>query len=374
MKLPIHSLTGLRFFAAVWVLSLHFREVTVTRVWEYPLADDFLSKGWLGVDLFFVLSGFILSYVYHETFSKTVPGSSYRTFILFRIGRIYPVHLVTFLIMMALLGAQLALSGGTDHPERFTPAMVLTTVTMTHSWVPGILTPNMPSWSISAEFFAYLLFPFLVVLIARLRYGAAVFIALGLGFAFLYQALLPFDSGLIRVMAGFLVGMGAFRLGHLEVPAPLQRWGSLIVVVLIGLWATVSVVPSLPIGVVLFATLIVVLTGQRDVIARFLSLPTMIYLGEISYSLYMVHWPARAVVRTALEKAGLIDSISPALVVLIYSATAMIGAILMYHLVEQPGRRAIRAIALRDVSSKRPAPVPPPSTVVVPPRTTPPAN
>jgi len=352
MRPPIHSLTGVRFFAAAWVVALHFGEITPTHTVKYPIADNFVSKGGLGVDLFFVLSGFILSYVYTETFSRSVRSSDYRTFILFRIGRIYPVHLVTFLFMMLLLGAQLALSGGTAHPERFTSVMVVSTLTMTHAWIPGVVSPNLPSWSISAELFAYLLFPMLIVLIARLRAGAALFIVTGILLATTYESL-PFDAPLVRVMAGFLVGMGAFRLGHIEIRGRLQRWGGLIAVALIVCWVVSSAAPRLELGVVLFAALIVLVRSTNDLAGRFLALPALVYLGEVSYSLYMVHWPVRAVLRQAFASVGVADSVHPGLISLSYWVTSILAAIAMYHIIEQPGRRWIRAIAVRSRVSNR---------------------
>jgi peptidoglycan/LPS O-acetylase OafA/YrhL len=265
--------------------------------------------------------------------------------------------------MMLLLGAQLSIeSGGTAHPERFTPVMVISTLTMTHAWIPGVVSPNMPSWSIAAEFFAYLLFPMLIVVISRLRRsGAALFIAAGVALAVTYDALLPHDSALIRVMAGFLVGMGAFRLGPIELPGMLRRWGGLLAVALVVIWASGSATPSLHIGVVLFAVLIVLVRGSGDVTGRFLALPPLVYLGEVSYSLYMVHWPVRAVLRQAYVSTGLLDAVHPGLIVLSYWVVSILAAIAMYHVIEQPGRRWVRALAVRPDRSRRVVPVPAPA-------------
>src|ERR1700680_2224405 len=65
----IDSLTGLRAIAAAWVMLMHFREITPTRVWEFPVLDALIVNGAYGVDIFFVLSGFILCHVYASPFN-----------------------------------------------------------------------------------------------------------------------------------------------------------------------------------------------------------------------------------------------------------------------------------------------------------------
>jgi len=94
-----------------------------------------------------------------------------------------------------------------------------------------------------------------------------------------------------------------------------------------------------------FAALIIFLSCENDLLARPLASRLIVYLGEISYALYMIHWPVRTVIRTAIEKAGLSGSISPPIIILVYSAVALIGAALLHAFVEKPGRRLIRNLA-----------------------------
>ena len=156
----LDSLTGVRIFAAVWVMLLHFRTVDDVTTFRYPLIDGLILHGNLGVDLFFVLSGFILSHVYFEQFRNRVRGGAYQSFISFRFARLYPVHLVTFLIMMALYVAQLVVAGrsSVEVPQRYSAMSIVQSLTMTHAWWGQDTTPNIPAWSISSEWFAYLLF------------------------------------------------------------------------------------------------------------------------------------------------------------------------------------------------------------------------
>jgi peptidoglycan/LPS O-acetylase OafA/YrhL len=346
----LDSLTGLRILAAVWVMLHHFRSVTPTRTWEFPLVDRFILQGMYGVDLFFVLSGFILSHVYFEQFSRRAERADVRSFITFRFARLYPVHIATFLIMVMLFFGEKVLTGvsSAEDPGRYSARAFISTLTMTHAWwgttaTPNFAvdtTPNVPAWSISAEWFAYLLFPVLCLIIARLRWAPLIFMVVGCGLATVWDELI--GSPLIRVMAGFLVGMATYQLvRHSPKLARIPALGT-VVVVLIVLWATLGGSPRVEIGILLFAALVLALTSDRDWLGRVLSRRAMVYLGEVSYAVYMVHWIARVVVRGTVEKAGVLESIPPGLLVAIYVAVTMLAAVLLYHFVERPWRRRLR--------------------------------
>jgi len=337
----IDSLTGLRGVAAGWVILMHFRDITPTRVWEFPILDTLIVNGEYGVDIFFVLSGFILSYVYTASFQRSVSADQVRRFIVYRFARIYPVHLVTFAVMLALLAVKLMTSGSGGLPERYDPLTIATTLTLTHAWVPGIQTPNMPAWSISAEWFAYLLFPPLCFFLSYRKWTPVLYVAMGLGLAFFA----PLGNYcLTHVLSGFLIGMAAYRA------MPAARW--LKIGRYAGLGATAAIVfwaqgpaPRVEIGLLLFAALIVTLTDPRDLLSRLLSWRAVVYLGEISYSLYMVHWPARVAVRNGLQVFGILDTLPPALVVSAYVLVAFVGAVASFHFVELPGRAFVRKAA-----------------------------
>jgi peptidoglycan/LPS O-acetylase OafA/YrhL len=143
----IRGLTGLRGIGALWVVLFH---LTFGR--GIPVID----LGFLGVDLFFILSGFVLSYV-SITNIDTVPR--YLEFLRQRLTRIYPLHLFTLCILAMIVLFVPGFSERYNVP-RFEPDAFVASLLLIQNWfywLPGCW--NAPSWSLSAEWFAYLTFP-----------------------------------------------------------------------------------------------------------------------------------------------------------------------------------------------------------------------
>ena len=149
----IRPLTSLRICAALWVLVYHFRNHLDLGLDRFGLA----FKGYLGVDLFFILSGFILSHVYTRAWAER--RFHYGSFLWARLARVYPVHLVTLGATIAIWLVALRLGVGFE-PQAFDPRMLPQHLLLVHAWgTTPTVQWNFPSWSISAEWFAYLCFP-----------------------------------------------------------------------------------------------------------------------------------------------------------------------------------------------------------------------
>jgi peptidoglycan/LPS O-acetylase OafA/YrhL len=334
----IDSLTGLRAIAAAWVMLMHFREITPTRVWEFPVLDALIVNGAYGVDIFFVLSGFILCHVYASQFNASFNAGQVWQFLVYRFARIYPVHLVTFVMMLALFAAKLITTVSNALPDRYDPVTIITTLTLTHAWFPGIQTPNMPAWSISAEWFAYMLFPLLCIVLLYTKWTAVLYFAMGLLFAVLEPLC---NYSLAHVLSGFIIGMAAYRIMTVARWVTIGRFAGSAVAAAVLFWAQ-GTAPRVEIGLLLFAALMISLSDSRDILGCFLTLRPIVYLGEISYSLYMIHWPARVVVRNSFQLIGILETLPPGLVVDTYVLVTLIGAVTSYHFVELPGRALLR--------------------------------
>lgn len=337
--------------AAVWVVLFHFRDDVLALAPWLSFADTFMGAGYLGVDLFFPLSGFILAYNYADS-KGTFSWSRTVAFVRNRFARVWPVHVVALhvdLLMAAVVGSLGVGEGG----HRRTPAAYVENVFMVQNWWNDRPSFNGPAWSISSEWFAYLCAPVLFVLVARVwRARSALVLAAGSYAVMLgvYAAFALPNGNLeqlffVRILGEFIGGMflclawlrGGARLGRLAwalplvvaVPAlvPAAAGGDYWMAPALGL--TVAVVAS---GAGWFGSL--------------LSRAGMVAAGEASYCLYMTHYLLRDVVRWLREwgdgawwSAGL----AVAGIVVVLGAAAW-G---MHVLVERPARRLLQARASR---------------------------
>lgn len=175
MSRQIGSLTGIRGIAALWVAIFHSR-----LVFNIPAAwwKASIEHGWAGVDLFFVLSGFILMHAHGEEFVR-VGSAAWKRFLGGRLVRIYPLNFVVLLGIVAIThgGQDVALISDTRH---FLAAF-LATATLVTMWLPANWTLNPPVWSLSAELVGYVAFPALAVGLMHLRRSSAIVAAVSFG-------------------------------------------------------------------------------------------------------------------------------------------------------------------------------------------------
>ena len=153
----LHALTGLRFAAALLVAFSHFPEMIPID----GLAAGLEREGAAGVTIFFVLSGFVLTYRYGETFRLSTTGTG--TFIRARAARIVPMCVVALLVTTVTI----ALVTGPD-PLRTVRSWIIN-LFMLQSLMPTheMNNWNVPAWSVSAELVFYCVFPFFVYLVLR---------------------------------------------------------------------------------------------------------------------------------------------------------------------------------------------------------------
>src|SRR5580693_8695011 len=214
------SLTPLRGIAAVWVVIFHF-------CWYFPAVHPerytgAVYKGYLAVDMFFVLSGFVITHVYKEGFAQRVTGRRYRDFLKARVARIYPLHITALLLFVATATAERAASyalRGSFEPipllgERSLGGFLANLVMLQGLWARE-LSWNDPSWSISLEFLAYLLFPLLFPVLwragpaAKAGLGGLLLVALGWLAYRTGDYLTPWTGtyAILRCLPEFLAGM-----------------------------------------------------------------------------------------------------------------------------------------------------------------------
>jgi peptidoglycan/LPS O-acetylase OafA/YrhL len=159
------TLTSLRFFAALWVVLYHFLDQLPEWIADLLVPLHFGPRA---VDFFFILSGFILAHVYQP--SIEAGRFSLRSFYVKRFARLYPVHLAMLALVIGLFFAA-RLAGMEIHSAgKYDFSRLWMHLLAVHAWFPhGTNSFNIPSWSISAEFFAYLLFPLMAAAMLRIR-------------------------------------------------------------------------------------------------------------------------------------------------------------------------------------------------------------
>lgn len=257
-----------------------------------------VTNGFLFVDFFFVLSGFVIAASYQ---SKLVEGYSIVKFMLLRVGRLYPLHI--FMLAAYLIVATAKYFSGS--PSNYTPLQFLGSALLLQAWEPHPgtdLNPwNPPSWSISAEFWTYLIFAVSCLAFRRkslVAFGALILLAAPvLLFASDRAMNVCFNgSGIARCVYGFSFGVVAYsfwQTNWLSAVKNSRGLATLAEVICIAACMTiVSIAGSSKFGLlcpIVFSATVVVFAYQAGAISRLLLMPPLVLIGTLSYSIYMTH-------------------------------------------------------------------------------------
>jgi peptidoglycan/LPS O-acetylase OafA/YrhL len=346
-RAQIPELTSIRGIAAIWVVLLHYNNDIAALFPEPAAVRRFMESGWLGVDVFFALSGFVIAYNYADSL-KVFRSATYREFLRARLARIYPVHVATLVALVPMIVVARKLGARFDS-RVYTAPQFVQNLLLVHAWVPEFkLSWNYPSWSISVEWLLYLIFPILAIMIGRLRDKRHTVLAIALSTtatALLVPATInsPFHE-LIRGVPQFVTGCLIYRLRD-QLRSFAWRSRSAVIWAL-GIAAIVAT--QLPgVGLSLFlliVPLIIATLGIPSGRDRFLSSAPMMLLGEVSYSLYMTHMLVQKLVYGALPVAPWIGGslVTRIGILLIYAALLAAATAVCYVLIERPARRALR--------------------------------
>lgn len=343
----IKPLTSLRFFAAFWLLLFFFW----SRIDGVP-RPLIIENGNLGVDLFFILSGFVLAHVY----GPQVSNGQYlhKSFLWARIARVYPTHIVTFLMMFAMF--LVAIIRGSEFDQNaFNVSHIPYHLTLTQAWgYIGGDTWNFPSWSISAEWFAYLTFPATFWLASKFKNspiaGLFLVFAVFYGFYALTKGInveltnMTWQGGVVRILPSFLGGIMLWFIGNNGIFNPKYARIALIInVLLLAIICSTMNAPyivwPLLLGVVFFLAETTKTPNQE-----ILGTKLFVYLGEISFSMYMVHLPVDIVTCRIIKKlaGGLHLETQGAICLVIGIIMTMIVAAISHALIEKPARDYLR--------------------------------
>lgn len=292
------ALTSIRFALALGVVLFHYQ---LQWPWDSMASTGILNRARLGVDAFFILSGFVLTHAYRQALEER--RLDYRRFLAARFARVYPAHIAVLAFVLVMVGAATLIGAEFDH-GLYNPLGLLTTLLLVHAWLPETVVAewNGPSWSLSAEWFAYLAFPafaWVGLVLARrpwvlLALSGLVFLVLDL----IYQAVFgdvvvhaELNMGVLRIIPEFLYGIGLYRLGQRL--RPTRQWAigaawlsAITLLALMHLKADDRIVVAAAGPLILSLGLLSKASADRA-----LAQPWMLAGGEASYALYLVHMP-----------------------------------------------------------------------------------
>ncbi len=346
---PLPALTGLRFFAASYVVIFHTRVASALLASGHPFAGRFFRNGYLAVAVFFIVSGFILAYTYRGQMRG--PRAAVR-FWEARFARLWPAYAFSLLCS--------SLPGMAAPPF----LLALATVCMVQAWNPWhpefAGAWNFVCWTLSVEAFFYLVFPAVQRAVERLSWRVlwllgfsvlALAVGLNVSARTLGESVYPPPWNLLPLplihLPEFLIGvlLGNLFLAREEREAqatpthwPLFTAGGL----LLSMVALATVHGrSTSLALVPFSLLVAGLALETSIVARLLSHPLLLLGGAISYSMYLLQTPVRQWVHA-------VPFLQVGAVGLIFVPLVLVPlAYLAYRFVEEPARLRLRRLFLR---------------------------
>jgi len=346
----------------------------------------FLRSSFLFVDFFFVLSGFVISHAY---LAKLESAKGLRAFVIRRFGRLWPLH-ATILLAFIVINLLIAAANSTGiragevafAPENFPPQAILTNAFLIHGLgIHDTTSWNAPSWSISAEFFTYLVFAALCYLLAGktvLLRATAVLVSLLCAAILLTRSPkyidTTFEYGFVRCLFGFLVGYLTYCIWQ---RSSRRSSSGLELVALATAAAFVWTAAGSSVSVaapLVFAFVVWTFANESGAVSVLMKRKWALRIGLWSYSIYMVHWLAlvgfgrqpiivlERVTDMSLQITREMPDGPPIQLVLLgnqwvtdayallYGITVIAIAAFTYRFIEQPGRRFFNSLSQKRLA------------------------
>jgi peptidoglycan/LPS O-acetylase OafA/YrhL len=360
-------LDGLRIIAACAVVVLHYSDYVKDR----PAGRFMVDHTWhfnLFVDLFFVVSGFVIARQYLDRVGE---AASTGRFLWRRIARIYPLHLATLAFYVAIALALHSGVGTTDNPARYPFSDLPAQLLLLHAFDGERLTFNFPSWSLSAEMFCYLLFPLIAAVATRRKALIVALVVLPALANSLYAELAgtaPWadwinKGGAFRALPGFNLGVACYLFRDRIAGWPVMPGSfivSLIAFVMFG-WLLS------PMAALVAVYAIALLAIQSDCADRSTLFSKLGFdrWSALTYSCYMLHIPVATIVLTfgsrllspAFPDAKLL--LAPVAVIILAGASVIslryFETPLRRYLTEAFDRRFVPSVAVPAISRQETA-------------------
>jgi peptidoglycan/LPS O-acetylase OafA/YrhL len=344
-----------RFIMALCIALFHYE----IYVWPKAVPEERVFFGFdAAVDFFFILSGFV---VCHANHGRLWHPESYFAYLRRRVARIYPLHLATLLAFLLAVGLAGPLGISLNNAERFDLSELPSQLLLIHAWgVSDQLSFNDVSWSISAEFFLYLLFPLILCVVRRLGARASM-VALGVVALLLSWATAgpiephwlrrTFDFGILRALPSFTLGI---ILWHVWSRSSLvwSSWGWPIFAASVCVAMMVFQAPRELLLVGFAVTILLTASVEAHKVMGGRLGSAMRMLGDISFGVYMLHPLVGLIAFKAVDSRVDLLAEMPVLVAILALCLTLGLAIASYYCFEQPARRWIVAFQLGGAISR----------------------
>jgi len=311
-KNRFEALDGWRGICACLVVLFHVHGYSP--IYSWPV----IRNSYLFVDFFFVLSGFVIALNYGQRLDSL---SAVRRFLILRIGRVYPLHLFMLLCFIAYEGMRAQITESPTFTGTTEPIAILSNLLLVQSLnVHDSLTWNGPSWSISTELWAYVVFALVSVWLGMRNWMlliAAVAAPLLLVQLSHTGMDTTFDWGLLRCIFGFALGVACHRI-HSRWPGagtsrPLLATVlelAAVAAVIVFVWAAGTGALSF-LAPFVFAAAVLVFAGEGGAVSRILRTPLARWLGTLSYSIYLTHFIFVLLLPTVIKRITHLDLWTP---------------------------------------------------------------
>ncbi len=352
----IRALTGIRGVACIYVMLYHFGFAGILP----DLFAAFAHHGYLAVDLFFILSGFVMAMVYGGYFIDGFDSGNYKKFIAKRIARIYPVYIFMTLVFIFFFSVILD-----EVPKNVssTPFDLTANVLSIQAW--GLSDSYIgPAWSISTEWAAYFLLPLLLPVTLFGSRSSALLTLLLCALILISICILPHEitgivtsrgmldmsdgknyAPLIRCITEFTIGLITYRFYKRNIFLAIRngRYFSLIIATLMVAFLFIDDGDIFFVALVPF--LLLSLADDVSPVAKMLSWRPVYLTGELSYSLYLVHglisW-LHYLIKQSIFALGLPY---PNLFILLSQVSLSLALATLVHLyIERPGKKHLLRI------------------------------
>jgi len=311
MTNKIEYLESLRGIAAIMVACYHFR--------LFGYFGSFIINSWIFVEFFFVLSGFViaLNYQYRISNIKDLINFQKKRFL-----RLYPLHFFTLILIIFLFFGEFLKEffigniGNRPISDRFDLIELLANLLLVHNLILDKLTFNAPSWSISSEFYVYLLFSIIILFTKNEKNKIILFAIIISAISFYYLLNNSFDPkyGFIRCLYSFFLGViifNIYNINKIKFSSFVTYITILIIIYLLFNFKIIEEDINLNIIMPLIFSLLILslVSSEENIIKKILNNKHIIFLGTISYGIYMLHFPVGVYFNVFLNEINLYEKL-----------------------------------------------------------------